>query len=190
MPWCLAAIEGLALLGLVPGALPPAPSSIVLLPTAQVAGAVVLLGDVAQVMPLEAAQALAALDLGPAPGPGVARTITAGYVRVRLRRAGVNLATTVFTGEQTTVTSVGVSTPEEGGLFSARSVPRIAEPSAEVKPGAKVTLFVRAGGLQIAAQAEALRPCGVGHDGLFRVCETRATVRARLVDHETAEVLR
>lgn len=189
MTRCLAATDGLLLLALAAAA-SPAPTSITLRPTAEVSGAVVLLGDVAQVMPPEAAQALADVDLGPSPGPGVVRTITAGYVKVRLRRVGVNLAATAFAGERTEVSSAPAHAPQVSDARPEGKGPMPGEPSPELKCGGKVTLLVRVGGLQIAAQGEALRPCSVGQEGLFRVCETRTTVMARLLDHESAEVTR
>jgi hypothetical protein len=167
-----------------------APTAITLRPTVQVSAATVLLSDVAQVTPAEAAQALAGAELGPAPTPGTARTFTAGYVKVRLRRAGVNLRATVFQGEQCMVSRAAGSSAQAPVSTMSGSEAAAGAMSPDVRIGGKVTLVVRLGGLQITTEAEALNACVVGQEALFRVRDTRATVKARLLDHETAEVIR
>ncbi len=53
-------------------------------------GSVARLGDVARIAgELSAAQRLAAVELGPAPLPGGTRTLSAEYVRIRLRQQGI-----------------------------------------------------------------------------------------------------
>lgn len=167
-----------------------APTTITLRPTAQATGEVVVLQDVAEVTPPQAAQALANMELGPTPAPGVPRTLTAGYVKVRLRRAGVNLEGTLFQGERTVVTraaaahtSLPVATPPAPTAATPGTGP-------DLKPGAKVVLLLRVGSLQITTEAEALRACNIGQEGLFRVRETQAMVKARLLDPQRAEVIR
>ena len=169
-------------------ATPIAPAAITLKPRAQVSAAMVLLSDVAEVLPPEAAQALAGVELGPAPAPGVERTVTAGYVKVRLRRAGVDLDKTVFQGERTLV--ICLAPPSAPAPAPPTAAPRPGDGAVGVKSGAKVTLVVQVGGLRIATEAEAVQACYINQEGLFRVRETRALVRARLISHDTAEVIR
>lgn len=162
--------------------------SIELAPAAQVSGDWVNLGDIAAVQPEKQAQALAATPIAPAPPPGGSRSISAGYVRLRLRAAGVDLGGVAFSGaERVQVTRA------PAGAFGATAGPSpdagAQEAAVVIRRGALVKLVVRVGTMAVETRGELLRDCAVGQVGRFRVEETRAIVPALLLDRATAQVM-
>ena len=159
-----------------------------LAPTAQVTGDWVTLGDIAVVQPDERAQALAGTPIAPAPQPGGSRSISAGYVRLRLRAAGVDLTGVAFSGaERVQVTRAPAGVPGGGAFPSAGAGPP--EAVVVIRRGALVKLIVRAGPMAVETRGELLRDCALGQVGRFRVEETRTTVSALLLDHAKAQVM-
>lgn len=192
----------------------PSVQSVELKASATVAGGTVTLGDIAVLQPAEAGAA--AIEIGPAPLPGASRELAVGYVRLRMRKAGVDLKSVSFTGaEKVAVTRealqtagaeavvdpvVDVPASAAGGEVAATpaapsrpSAPRpaaLAQPRETVQRGSIFRLTLRSGGLSVDALGELLNPCAVGQIGKFRVNETRAMVAAMLVSDNTAEVIR
>lgn len=181
--------SGMAIAGMMwAAAAAAALQGIELAPTAQVTGDWVNLGDIAAVQPDEQAQALAGTPIAPAPQPGGSRSISAGYVRLRLRAAGVDLTGVAFSGaDRVQVTRAPAGLPGRGTAPSVGGGPQ--EAALMVRRGALVKLVVRAGTMAIETRGELMRDCAVGQVGRFRVEETRATVPALLLDRATAQVM-
>ncbi len=154
----------------------------------EIPGDRVLLGDVAVITPPAAVDSLGGLDLLPAPATGTPQYVSRGYIRLRLRRAGMTLDGVQFTG----AVRVRVTRPRpvRGQTPIHRSGPRPSstEPTAIVKRGTDVTVVVRKGSLTIATLGELVKDCAVGDVGKFRVTSTRSVVIGRLTGPRTAEV--
>ena len=181
----------------------PALQTLQLREQATAAGDWVTLAEIATVKPQAHAQAIGATRLTPAPPPGGSRNVSLGYIKMRLRRAGVDLREVQFTGatrvcvsraplESTphhqAVTRPAAPTPGAGGTRPAPAGPP--QEQIKVRRGTIVRLLVRRGALTIETTGELSRDCVVGALGKFRVHETRAYVVARLTDATTAEVIR
>ncbi len=143
------------------------------------------LGEVAKVVGEgKQAEALAATDIGPAPLPGSSREVSVGYVKMRLRRAGVDCGRLRFEGaEEVRVRcrAVAVSADADGeqpgsvaGSQQARSE------AVEVPRGTRVRLAVICGAVRIVADAVTLEDATVGMRAKMRVEQTRQTVVAEL----------
>jgi hypothetical protein len=188
-------------------AVPPV-DSVELRPAATVSAGAVLLADIAVIEPPAAAGELATVEIGPAPLPGGSREFAAGYVRLRLRKAGVDLKGVAFRGAERVsvsrqapppVASVAAAEPSEPARQTADAAPTPATadellppPAApvQVRRGTICRLVLSTGGLSVEALGELMMPCAVGQIGKFRVAETRALVAALLTSASTAEVIR
>lgn len=184
----------------------PTIESVELRPAATVSAGAVLLADIAVVEPPAAAGELATVEIGPAPLPGGSREFAAGYVRLRLRRAGVDLKGVAFRGaERVSVSRQAPPPPAEAAAEAEPSEPlrqtADAAPTADDLPpspaaavklrrGTIFKLVLSTGGLSVEALGELMMPCAVGQIGKFRVAETRALVAAQLTSATTAEVIR
>jgi hypothetical protein len=169
----------------------PAPQSISFRSETEVTGEAVTLGELATFEPPEAAAGLASLVIAAAPSPGQSRSLTAGYLRLRLRHAGLDLTGMGITcPERVTVSRKAVAAPPPAETRT-RTAPaaKLATPPV-LRPGARVTLLVRAGGLTVQTPGECMEACAAQATGRFRVIETRATVYARVLDATSAEVIR
>ncbi len=187
----------------------PTLDSVQLRPAATVSAGAVLLADIAVVEPPAAAGELATVEIGPAPLPGGSREFAAGYVRLRLRKAGVDLKGVAFRGAErvsvsrqappptaATAATAEPSEPLRQTADAAPTAPTADElpppPAAAVKlrRGTIFKLVLSTGGLSLEALGELMMPCAVGEIGRFRVAETRALVAAQLTSASTAEVIR
>ncbi len=154
---------------------------------AEVNGARIELGSVAAVSGTEEETArLEALDLGPSPQPGGERSLSLGYLKMRLRRWGVADKDVSFTG----ASSVQVRRPAAiievtrqqaapGGTDDAES-PQLPSPVV-VARGSLVRLAVICGAVRIVAGATTLEDGAVGGVTRMRVTQTRQTVWAELI---------
>lgn len=128
---------------------------------------------------------LAEIDLGPAPLPGDSRRLTAGYIKMRLRRSGVNCGDLTFEGAD----AVRVHRPAPTAPEAAASVEGEdaqggaveAPPPVEVRRGARLHLTVAHGAVVIGAEATLLEDAVVGGRARLRVHQTRETVIAQIV---------
>lgn len=194
--WVVSALGGLA-------AGQPTPTAVELREACQVSGDWVLLGDIAQVSPPEAAAALACLPVAPAPPPGTTRTIALGYLKVRLRRERVDLGHTDFSGAEAVVVSRAAAPASSGpatitgvaesfGPAPVESSVGTAPPSTPLQlgRGTRLRLVVRCAGLTVEATGELLGPAQVGTVARLRVVETQSVVWARISGPTEAEVVR
>ena len=150
---------------------------------AVVAGERIELGEVATISgPEEEAARLRLLDLGPAPLLGDSRALSLGYLKIRLRRWGVDLDAVVFGGSA----EVRVSRPAapaasaEVDMATPGGESAPAAPPVTVKRGSKVRLEVALGAVLIVATATTLEDGVVGGVVRMRVDQTRREVWARL----------
>jgi len=167
---------------LTAGCVAAEPVAVTLHDSAQVAGERLELGEIAALAgPAEQAEQLAALDLGPAPLPGQSRTLSLGYVKMRLRRWGLGEDDLAFSG----ATEVEVSTAPVA--VAAPATPTMQEASTEplpapvvVKRGSAVRLLVTCGAVTVVAGATTLEDAAVGAIVKLRVDQTRRTAWATL----------
>lgn len=166
------------------------PQSLCFRSETEVTGEAVTLGELATLEPPEAAAGLASLVIAAAPSPGQSRSLTAGYLRLRLRHAGLDLTGMKITcPERVTVSRKAAAAPPVETGPRATPAAKLAT-SPVLRPGARVTLLVRAGGLTVQTPGECMETCAAQATGRFRVIETRATVYARVLDATSAEVIR
>jgi len=126
----------------------------------------VSLGQVADVQGAEADMAakLAAVSLSSAPLPGGSRAIAADYVRLRLRRFGLDPAQLYLVGETVTVHRAGpAQSPAAGTSATTPSLATVAptEPPL-VRRGQLVEAEVRCGGVAVRAAAHACSDARAG----------------------------
>ena len=160
------------------------PLAVTLNERAQVSGERLELGEIAEIAgPADRAERLASLDLGPAPLPGRSRTLSLGYVRMRLRRWGLGEPEVVLAGAP----EVAISTPPVAAVApsSATMEPpavqeAVASPPVTVKRGSAVRLQVNCGAVTIIAGATTLEDAAVGGMVKLRVDQTRRTTWAKL----------
>jgi hypothetical protein len=187
----------LLLLLAAPAPVAPALQSIALRAEATVTGDRVTLGDLADLAPAGAAAAAGALDVTPAPPVGCSTQIARGYLRLRLRRAGLRLEGIAFTGpDRITVTrlapppgpSAGEATPTAPAGAAA---PPAALPALPTVPrGTHLRLVLRIGELTVETSAELLAAAVPGGPCRVRTTDSRVVLEARLLDSQTAEVKR
>lgn len=160
------------------------PVTITLHECAQVAGERLELGEVAGITgPAEQAEQLAVLDLGPAPLPGQERTLSLGYVKMRLRRWGMSEDRIVFEGAGAVAvsTAVAVVGPPAGAAGADVVEPGPVAPAPiTVRRGSALRLQVTCGGVTILASATTLEDATVGGMVRLRVDQTRQTTWAWL----------
>lgn len=178
----------------------PVPESITVRPEALIAGDVVTLGDIADITPPEAAQAAARIVILPAPPVGCTGRVARGYLRLRLRRAGLNPEAITISGADSTRLSrpeppaPAITAPPAGHPPAASVAGPTAPPQALALPpvprGTRLRLAVRIGTLTIETTAELLAAAVPGGLCRVRIPETMAVLDARLLDPSTAEVTR
>jgi hypothetical protein len=151
------------------------------------------LGALATVTAPEAdKQMLQMLDVGPAPLPGRSRVLTLGYLKMRMRRWGVDPESVVFAG----AAGVEVSRPAPIALPAAPDAEQVSPdpvaPAPEpqvVKRGAKLQLVVVCGAVRVVAEAQTLEDGQVGQPVKMRVEQTRQTVWGTLASATTATLV-
>ncbi len=153
------------------------------------------LGEIAAAS--DEAEALGRVDIGPAPLPGRERTLTVGYLKMRLRRCGIDCASVTFAGAH----EVRVSGPPaaaplrvEPGADDAADVQAgggEAAPAPVLVPrGTRVRLAVVCGTVRIVADATTQEKAAVGAIVRVRVAQTRETVTAQLIGPTEALITR
>ncbi len=162
--------------------------------------------------PEPARERLEALDIGPAPLPGRSRTLTLGYLKMRMRRWGLKPERFVFTGapqvqvsrqaETATTEATTATTGTTGtGCASSLQPSPFAEATGDrpasslrrtvvVKRGARLQLSVVCGAVCILAEATTLEDGVVGQRVKMRVEQTRQTVWGTLLSPTTATLTR
>lgn len=152
---------------------------------AQVAGTDIRLGHLGAVRgPADEAEALRTVIIGPAPLPGGERTLSVGYLKLRLRRAGINCNSVRFTGAaQVLVSRPPALRPAEAISPIAAGLGEIANPTPGpvVPRGSAVRLVLDWGALRVTADATTLDPAAVGAFVRLRLAHGGETVTARLV---------
>lgn len=158
--------------------------------SASVEGRQIMLAEIADEVP----EALAEVDLGPAPLPGDSRRVSVGYVKMRLRRAGVDCSALVFRGpdevevHRMALPAVPLASADDEaediapGEQQQRAVP--------VRRGSRLHLTVIRGAVVIGAEAVLLEDATTGAMARLRVEQTRETVVARIVREAEALICR
>lgn len=152
----------------------------------QVAGPVILLGDLGEVRgPADEAAALRSVVIGPAPLPGGERALSVGYLKLRLRRAGIDCGSVEFNGAAEVLVSCApavrpaeVAGPMEGAGGDAATT---SAPAPVVPRGSAVRLVLDWGALRVTADATTLDAAAVGAFVRLRLAQTGETVTARLI---------
>ena len=158
----------------------------------RVDGEGISLAEIAEITPAEHAEELGAIRIGPAPLPGDSRRLSRGYLKIRLRRAGVACGEITFGGAD--AVEVRRAPPavtqrqaqgevEAAGPFCARHPD---PPAATVDRGTRVRLTVICGAVSIGAEATLLEDAVVGGRAKMRVEQTRETVVAQIVQPSEA----
>ncbi len=163
----------------------------------QIDGDRILLGQLADIDAVgERAEALATVSVGPAPLPGRERTLTVGYLKLRLRRCGIDCGALTFTGaEQVTVAGPPAATvafaPAAGDPSAADAANVPGAPAPIVVPrGTRVRLAVECGAVRVLADATTQEDAAVGALVRLRVEQTRETVSAQLLSPTQALITR
>ena len=160
--------------------------------SAQIAGDNIELGAVATVSGSDEEVArLAGLDLGPAPLPGQSRSLSLGYLKMRLRRWGVNAGEITFAGaaqvrvsRPAAVVAVAIGDTDDVAQTGVAQAP----PPVIVKRGSMVRLRVTCGAVSVIAGATTLEDAAVGAVVKMRVAQTRQTVWAVLASQTEANL--
>jgi len=142
--------------------------------------------------PEQERKALESVDVGPTPLPGRSRTLTLGYLKMRMRRWGLDPESVAFAGSQ----QIEVSRPAapvqpidlRADEHPSDSVTSLAPP-VTVKRGCRVQLTVVCGGVHVVAEAMTLEDGVVGQPVKIRVAQTRETVWGTLYG-PTSAILR
>ena len=163
--------------------------------SAQIAGDNIELGAVAIISGSDEEVArLAELDLGPAPLPGQSRVLSLGYLKMRLRRWGVNASEITFAGAGqvrvgrpaviVAVVTENTETVTQTGVAQTLAPP----PPVIVKRGSMVRLRVTCGAVSVMAGASTLEEAAVGAIVKMRVAQTHQTVWAVLTSQTEANL--
>ncbi len=156
----------------------------------------ILLGDLAELTGCEAeVEALVKLDVGPAPLPGGERSLSVGYLKMRLRRAGIDCATVTFAGANEVLVSrpapaVAPSVPTGEQAEGEGEVTAMPPEPVTIARGTRVQLTVICGAVQVMAEATTLDETPVGARAKLRVEQTRETVFAELISPTEAIIRR
>lgn len=148
-----------------------------------VGGERITLGQIAEITPADAAEGLAPLELGPAPLPGGSRSLTVGYLKMRLRHSGVTCGEIAFLGADAVevrraLSPLGPAPGAQDDLETGgSSVPR----QVLVPRGTRLRLTVTCGAILIGADATLLDDGFVGGQARMRIEQTRETVVAQIV---------
>lgn len=157
-----------------------------------VSGATIFLSDIATLQPAEAIAKAEKLEIGAAPAPGEKRILTSGYLRSRLRRLGLNLATIDITGSSRICVSASPNpgSPTDTHSSATPVLSHSSTCSTSLRSGTQVKLQLRHGGLCVETIGELQGTGVVGNIVKIRIPLTRTTIQARLLTSELAEVVR
>jgi len=180
------ALWALALAWLLSGLRASADTVIKLRESVEIGAKRIQLGALAEVTaPAEEAEALAALDMGPAPLPGRSRVLSLGYVKMRMRRWGLDPGAARFTGSpEVRVSCAPPAGPSAEPIVhegASEATPATPPTPPVVKCGARVQLAVIRGAVCILAEATTLEDGVVGRPVRMRVEQTRQTLWATLL---------
>lgn len=159
--------------------------AIVLHAESSVTGTEVLLSQVAEIAAEpELAQRLAAVSLGSAPVASTCRTITAGYIKLRLRRFGLDPDQLEITGA-----SVKVHGPTAATQTPSSAAPKAPEAPLElplIRRGQMVEVEVHCGGVTIHTTGRAGSDAAAGELLSITLQKTGRNVTARAIAAGTA----
>ncbi len=174
---------------LLPAALYAAPATVSLHEQVVVPPGTLTLGQLAEIAgEQELTGQLVAVEIGRSPLPGHQRTITAGYVRMRIARAGFAGKAVALTGaravlvrRETPVAATGSSSSglsseavATGGVGESAAAGRTAGPAPPVllRRGERVQLVVISGGIVISTSGQLLQQAAMGESVMVRVANT------------------
>jgi len=165
-------------LALLPSALYAAPATVSLHEQVLVPQGTVTLGQLAEIAAEEELTGqLAAVEIGRSPLPGHHRSISAGYVRMRMARAG-------FGTKAVTLAGANAVLIYRDGPVPARTRPTIqrsgtssgsltaAAPQPLLRRGEKVQIVVINGGIVISTSGQLLQDAAIGESVMARVGKT------------------
>jgi hypothetical protein len=162
----------------------PDDTTLTLRPQVTITTAEIALGQVVEIVcPPEMSARLAQVSLGSAPVPGLTRSITVGYLRLRLRRYGINPGTLTLVGETTVVQRAPdpVAPPTPTAATRAASQPGEAADPPCIRRSDVVVVQVHCGGVIITLEG---RACQAGHPGetvTVSIPNTSRTLEAQVV---------
>lgn len=158
-----------------------APTTLALRPQVTVNGPEVRLGEAATLTaPADLAARLAAVSLGSAPVYGTTRVISAGYVRLRLRHAGLDPEGMTITGEFVAVQRAAAGTG--AAPTTAPETPALATGEKPVvRRGEGVTVQAICGGVTVTLEGRAGQDAAVGQTITVYLPRTSRTVEARVI---------
>ncbi len=151
-----------------------------------VEGERIVLADLAEITPAEQSERLGAVDVGPSPLPGDSRRLSAGYLKMRLRRGGVSCDDLAITGAGSVEVRRASPPPTQRGAegeVEAADPPGARHPApraVEVDRGTRLRLTVICGAVTVGAEATLLEDAVVGGRAKMRVEQTRETVTAQI----------
>lgn len=164
---------------------------------ARVTAPEILLGDLGEIRgTAEEVAALRAVVVGPAPLPAGTRRLSVGYLKLRVRRSGLDCATISFTGApQVLVSSPPAAPPasatHRGAPADSAGRARVGTPPAATVPRrSTVRLVLDWGAVRIVADATTLQAAPVGALVPLRLTQTGETVTARLIGPGEAIITR
>jgi len=171
----------LGILALVSGAVAEGEAAAVLTLRAavSVAGESFALGDIAGIEGEGSLQArLAGVIIGPSPLSGDSRQVSAGYVKLRLRREGIDLAGIEVKGDGVRASRVGGGTPTKRQTTGGGADKTAPEEAPVVRRGDTVEVVVRVGPILVKTPGRALGDAAVGGVVRVQIPQTNATLNA------------
>lgn len=175
-------------------------ATITLEESVEVTGKRITLDELAEIVgPAQEAEALGTVDVGPAPLPGRDRGLTVGYLKMRLRRGGIDCWAVTFDGAErvqvhrrpeVTPAADGEQASDAEGDAEAGAATAPAPKPIVVERRSRVHLAVVCGAVRILAEATTLEDAVVGEMARMRVEQTREMVYAELTSRTQAVIRR
>ncbi len=165
----------------------------------QIEGEHILLGQIAQIDAAgERVEELSRVSIGPAPLPGRERRVSVGYLKLRLRRCGIDCGALTFTGADEVIVTgppAAAGMLDTAGIAPTLSVASSADGAITPGPilvprGTRVRLVVECGAVRVLADTTTLEEAAVGALVRLRVEQTRETVSAQLLSPTQALIAR
>ncbi|MGD9498193.1 MAG: hypothetical protein AB7Y46_17965 [Armatimonadota bacterium] len=162
---------------------------------ANVAGARIVLAELGAITGAEEeVAALADIDIGPTPLPGRERTLTVGYLKMRLRRCGIDCGSVTFIGSaQVLVSAAPLASDPPAAPAPAASATGAELPATApviVPRGTRVQLAVECGAVRVLADAVTQEQAAVGALVRLRIEHTGEAISARLTAPTQAIMVR
>jgi hypothetical protein len=143
----------------------------------------IALSQVAEITgPAEAIAALAPVLLGSAPVPGATRNLAAAYIRLRLKRYGVDPATVSLTGAGVAVQRTAVPVAASAAAPAASQEPALSGPALlDVRRNEAVRVAVECRAVVVALGGRALQDGRAGDVIRVLIPQTNRTVEAEVL---------